>query len=310
MAVLACVLPDIGPEFQPIEDAICSDFLPALLGMDAGAFANDNSKERKLTALPVKFAGLSIPNPAQSAQEQFDTSRMITDELSDGLQQNATLAVDDYLRQGMEIRKQRRAFRAAAQKGLMDELLSHSHETAKRRLKRSSETGLWLTVTPNRFNGTILSSDEFRDSLRLRYGLDPLNLQSECDGCYKRFSVEHAMSCKKGGLITIRHDDIKGEWHHLCAQALVPAAVTDKPLIYSGRAVTQGTQQTRAAGGASATPNRNPNSTAEEVPPELRGDVAAHSFWERGTTAVFDIRVTDTEAPTYRRRKTNTWKLV
>jgi hypothetical protein len=34
------------------------------------------------------------------------------------------------------------------------------------------------------------------------------------------------------------------------------------------------------------------------LPPELRGDVATHGLWRRGTfLAIFDIRVTDTDAP-------------
>ena len=32
----------------------------------------------------------------------------------------------------------------------------------------------------------------------------------------------------------------------------------------------------------------------------LHGDVSAHGFWSRGTTAIFDIRVTDTDAASNR----------
>ena len=288
------VLHNVGPAFQPIEEAIKRTFIPALLGMDNGLSGHN---ERTLTALPVKNAGLGIPNPVQSAMEQIDSSRAITAELTDSLKSNSALDVQDYLHQGRETRRLRRVMRTGANKGLMNELLSHVDGAAKRRLVRSSETGLWLTTTPNRMNGTLLSADEFRDSLRIRFGMDPLHLQSQCDGCNQRFSVEHAMNCKKGGLITIRHDDIKDEWHQLCAQALTPSAVSDEPLIYSGRAVLQEVQNNATA----TAPTPRPDSTAELVPPEHRGDVAAHGFWQRGTTAVFDVRITDTEAPSYRR---------
>jgi hypothetical protein len=76
---------------------------------------------------------------------------------------------------------------------------------------------------------------EFRDSLRLRYRLTPTALPTSCDGCTKKFPVEHAMSCKAGGLVLLRHNDVAGEWHRLCAQALTPAAVSGEPLIHSGR---------------------------------------------------------------------------
>ncbi|MGL4997609.1 MAG: hypothetical protein ACRC5T_01270, partial [Cetobacterium sp.] len=136
-------------------------------------------------------------------------------------------------------------------------------------------------ATPNSLNGTELAGGEFRDGLRMRYGLPPQDLPDKCDGCGQNFTVEHAMSCKKGGLVLIRHNDVKDEWHHLCAQALTPSAVSDEPLILHG----QGRPTVNADG---------------EVPLELRGDVSAHGFWKRGTTAIFDVRITDTDAPSYR----------
>ena len=36
--------------------------------------------------------------------------------------------------------------------------------------------------------------------------------------------------------------------------------------------------------------------------PALRGDVSVHGFWKRGTPAIFDIRITDTDAPSNRTR--------
>jgi hypothetical protein len=66
-------------------------------------------------------------------------------------------------------------------------------------------------------------------------------------------------------------------------QALTPSAVSNEPLIHRGR---DGNKRTHADG--------------EEAPPELRGNVAVHGFWRRGTTASFDIGVTNTDAPSYR----------
>ena len=80
----------------------------------------------------------------------------------------------------------------------------------------------------------------------------------------------------------LRHNDVAAEWHSLCASALTPSAVSDKPLILSGR---DGTGQ----------PGRG-----TEPLPDLRGDIAVHGFWKRGTTAIFDVRVTDTDAPSNR----------
>ena len=53
-----------------------------------------------------------------------------------------------------------------------------------------------------------LNKEEFRDALRLRYNMKLDNLPTYCP-CDKRFSVSHALDCKKGGFIHERHDNIK-----------------------------------------------------------------------------------------------------
>ena len=82
-----------------------------------------------------------------------------------------------------------------------------------------------------RLNGTVLTCEEFRDALRIRYGLRPEGLPQKCDGCGAAFTVEHALACKVGGQIGARHNDIKQEWISLCTQALGKACVSDEPHI-------------------------------------------------------------------------------
>jgi len=65
----------------------------------------------------------------------------------------------------------------------------------KRRLERSCETGAWLTIVPSSLNGSILSAEEFRDNVRLRYNPKPLHMPDLClcDGCVVNMTVEHAL---------------------------------------------------------------------------------------------------------------------
>ena len=96
--------------------------------------------------------------------------------------------------------------------------------------------GAWLSDVPHRLNGTELSREEFRDHLRLRYGLMPQDIPATCDGCGKKFSIEHALSCPKGGLVLARNDDAAKEWGALGSRALVPSTITYEPKI-NGRTV-------------------------------------------------------------------------
>ena len=121
---------------------------------------------------------------------------------------------------------------AVKEKQLTDSLqpiLDAATPAVARRLKRSKQTGAWLTALPHNLNGTVLSAVEFRDNLRLCCGLQAQHLPARCDGCSDRFTVEHALQCRKGGLILQRHDNLASEWHQLCAEALKPCAVTDEP---------------------------------------------------------------------------------
>ncbi len=271
------VVPDCGAAFQPVEDAIRTVFLPALLQ------ATEAECQRELSTVSVSQAGLGLPDPTQSAEACFAASEACTGHLVASLREGTPLSANEHGRHSALERRKARKARLAAEALIFAQHTAGVGGVTKSRLIRAKETGTWLTVTPNRLNGTELSTDEFRDSLRLRGGLIPLNLPASCDGCGQGFTLGHAMSCRKGGLVLLRHNDMSGEWNHLCSIALTPAAVSDEPLIHSGRDGTAGA-----------------NANGTEAPPELRGDVAVHGFWKRGQTAIFDIRVTDTDAPSYR----------
>ena len=103
----------------------------------------------------------------------------------------------------------------------------------QRTLKRANKTGRWLSVTPSHVSGTILSSTEFRDALMLRYTRVPSNLPPSCDGCgeSKKFDVNHALNCKKGVLVTARHDEIRDELKYLLEHVFSSSRIRCEPMI-------------------------------------------------------------------------------
>jgi hypothetical protein len=272
------VLPDCSAAFEPVEEALASAFLPALFQAEEPMLA------RQLLALPVKRAGLGIPNPAESADDCHEASKAVTRALTLSLLKGEDLVAQAHLEHASAERRLQHTARLQAADDTLSALKAAAPDRLARfRLQRAQETGAWLTTMPESLNGTELTEDEFRDSLRLRFGLCPTHLPDKCDGCGSAFTVEHGLSCRQGGLILLRHDDVAREWHHLCAQATQPSAVSDEPLIHTGRAAHDGE-------GALGT----------QANPDSRGDVAVHGFWKRGQTCVFDIRITDTEAKSYR----------
>ena len=61
----------------------------------------------------------------------------------------------------------------------------------------------WLTVLSVKRLGFNLSKSDFWDAMRIRYGLPLKRLPSDC-GCSKPYNVQHAISCKKQGFVTLK----------------------------------------------------------------------------------------------------------
>ena len=100
-----------------------------------------------------------------------------------------------------------------------------------KRLERTGQTGIWLSIVPSKLGGSCLSFDEFMNALRGRCGLKPLGFCNVCDGCGAPFTVAHALSCKKGGLVSIHHNDARDETGTMAQHTLQASTVTHEPMI-------------------------------------------------------------------------------
>ena len=188
-------------------------------------------------------------------------------------------------------------------------------------LHRATSNGAWLSAIPYHLNITELSLEELQDNLRLRHGLMPQDIPETCDGCGKKFSIEHALSCPKDGLVLVRHNDAAKAWCAFRSGALVPSDITSEPKINSrtvqGESTKVGSWQEsgiadsgaeiveEAQGGIRLTVNRADRLEDRlgqvQVPAESRADVSAHGLWKRRTTAMFDIRIVNLDAGSYLR---------
>jgi hypothetical protein len=182
------------------------------------------------------------------------------------------------------------------QEAELSNILSTMDAETARTVGRGTECGQWLSAIPSRVNGTELSALEFRDALHMRYGRTPGNLPCVCDGCKAKFTLQHALECKKGGLVTMRHDELNGEVKEWCCKALTPSAVRVEPLIQLDSSTSTGSK-------APTTPSDNPPASPDTDYSDhdgKRGDLLVRGLFQRGMDCIIDVRVTDLDAKSYR----------
>ena len=66
----------------------------------------------------------------------------------------------------------------------------------------------WISTLPLASEDYIMNKQLFWDLIRIRYGWELKRLPEKC-ACGSNFNLQHALSCKKGGFISIRHNQIR-----------------------------------------------------------------------------------------------------
>ena len=277
--------PGIGDAFGPVEEEIKTAFLPELF---KGVV--DGAPGREITRLPVKQAGLSLPDLMRAAPDNWKEYCVITEHLVSELRGQMTFQTAYHaacLRDGRAAVRRKSVAKAMAS---LESTISGASEVVTRRLQQATNTGAWLTGQPSTVNGTELGEKEWRDAAFLRYVLDPPDLPKYCNGCNTRFSICHALDCKRGGLVTARHNELCEEVADLAGKAFTTSHVRNDLLIYQGCAVKR--KKAKPAGPSDTT---DPNDTPPEAT-EQKGDLLLRYLWKNGTDSVHDMRVVNTDA--------------
>ncbi len=280
-----------GPLLAPVEEAIRGEFLPALLGRQVVL----DDDQRVLMSLAAKHGGLGIRNPVVAAESLQKASEQASRVLVDALMGDAELDLVEHAKCVRWARTGAQGERREREEAFLADYGRRKGPKVAKRLRRLMDGSAWLTRVPSRLDGTQLTKLEWHDVVSLRYGFRPAGLIQQCDGCGANFSVGHALSCKKGGLIGWRHNDTRDEWAWLCSKALPPSHVSTEPLINDGA---------RAGARAGPTGEAAAANSGADAGAEWRGDVSARSFWRGRRRAIFDVRITDTDAPSYGNRST------
>ena len=282
------VIADSGPLFEKLESAIATKFIPAIFGE---ATELDDTI-RGITALPTKYCGIGLPNPVTNSTVNYETSTLALSHLSAAIQGKIPFHLVDHETVCTTSRSayiaRRKDLNEIALSDLLDALpLTDGKALIRRTINRGRHTGIWLSTIPSNLNGNFLGKQEWEDAIRMRYGLTPLNLPEFCDGCGKKFTFDHAMNCKHGGVIHRRHDALKYELMNIAAMATRESAVGAEPLINPGSLTAL---------------RSNSDSNNDTVSSEDRGDIIVRSLWGNQHDGIIDVRLTNTDAPGYGNR--------
>ena len=100
-----------------------------------------------------------------------------------------------------------------------------------------------------------------------------LNFPGSCDGCGATFTVDHALDCRFGGLVTRWHNEVRDAFGDL--SSLVWGPVHHEPVVQEA---------------------------SDDGRTVLKADLAVRGVWQPQCYAIFDVRIVDTDAPSYRSR--------
>eukprot|EP00957_Ditylum_brightwellii_P072863 5537581-Ditylum_brightwellii.AAC.1 len=118
----------------------------------------------------------------------------------------------------------------------------------------------------------------------------PSDLLTYCDGCNKKFTLQHALECKLDRLIIVRHNEVTNELARVGSQAYLKAAIHNKPFIYG-----QDSSAKKEADDVNNSPVRF-HKTSKDEKSKLRKDVSIQRLWTNQTDSIIDIQVTDSDA--------------
>ena len=258
----------------PIDRIVTDRLIPVLFGSQTTL----NDEFREIFTLSPINGGLGLPLLQQEATVHHSVSKLVTQAhtLSIMEQDTALRTTDADGNTQEQIKATAKTLSAERKKVKIERLNAEISPDLLSVVKRTRDkrASSWLNALPVAEQKFSLNKEEFRDALRLRYNMPLSNLPSYCC-CGEQFSIEHALSCKKGGFISKRHDKIRNLLVSLLAKVCHDVECEPHLLPLTGE-----TLHLRSA-------------NAQDM---ARLDAKARSFWQEGVVAFFDVRVTHVNA--------------
>ena len=198
-------IPEISELLQPLEHAIRHRLIPALL--DERVSTDD---ERELLALPVRLGRMGLINPAALSDQEHKNSKCATEELTRAIINQQRNLPDNLHETNRAINSNIRSNRRKLQSESLEDIRSRMSDEEKRANSIACATGSsnWLSILPLEEKGFSVTKQELWDAINIQYNWTLTRLPANC-ACGTSFDVPHAFSCKKGGFVVNRHNELR-----------------------------------------------------------------------------------------------------
>ena len=232
-----------------------------------------------LYSLPVKHGGLGITISSGISEIHYEHPQSISAPLASVINMEGSQIPDSKIRNKIKYSKRKESHVLLKEKVLT--VKQKIDAQIKKAIDDASEPGAssWISNIPLEQYGVFLNKAEFRDAIMLRYGKELKGLLGTCP-CGQKYDTTHALNCKKGGFVMIRHNSIRDYEGNLLAK--VHTDVETAPFLQpiEGQIV-----------------NVIPADNA-------RPNVRARGVWRDGQNAFFDVPITNTNSASQHNIKT------
>ena len=260
-------IPGISDLFQPIERCLRDKFIPALVGKSV------SDHERKVLSLPTRFGGLNLQNPTKTADKEYEWSVKLTTSLTQKIKEqllsdpeSATLSLQTHKNILKGIKAEKSAMHLQSYVSICEE----SDDGMRRSLQLASEKGssIWLNTLPIEAQGYSLNKQEFIDAVALRYNFKISGVASQC-ACGAKNSVDHALVCRLGGYVIMRHNEVRDTEADLLREVCRDVNLEPTLIPLTGQQFSR-------------------SSNHEDL---ARLDISARGLWNSMGKAFFDVRI-------------------
>ena len=256
--------PGITEAMKSLEEIIKRKLIPAIMGR-----CEISEEMRMILLMPARIGGMGFLNPSEEAALEYSNSKLITSQLTGAIyHQSSSLTIDEKAQE--DAFKDLRKRKDERWKEHKEHVMSSISEDMKRMVLLSAEKGAssWLTSLPLKSYGFRLNKQQFHDAVCMRYNLTLKDVPRTCS-CGQPYSINHCLSCKKGGYVHIRHDTVRDTVCEVLKEVCKDVRVEPQLLPVTGEVLPPGTN---VADGA-------------------RSDVSAVGLWQPLDRAFLDIRV-------------------